>query len=142
MSTASLHAYMVPPPAVIISKNSSTGGISNASICFLIIPETAVSTPGNPPSIVGKGKPPGIRIAGFPVVAVCRWFIVFLVIPSRPKKVKNTFVSIPSITAPLALTNVAYTSSKEPLAHIIQTFSKGFFSFVSIFFSISFVSIF
>lgn len=38
---------------------------------------------------MGKGIPPGIRIPGFPTVAVCNLFKCFFVMASRPKKVKN-----------------------------------------------------
>ncbi len=71
--------------------------MSSASICFFIIDVAKALMPGMPPIQVG------MCIAGLPTVATRMPFIFFLCTASRPKKVKNSIASMPSIRAPLAM---------------------------------------
>ena len=53
--------------------------------------------PGSAPTTVG------MCMAGLPTVATFRWSMRLSMMASRPKKVKNSEASMPSILAPLAM---------------------------------------
>ena len=59
---------------------------------------------------------------GLPTVATLILPILFLVIASMPKNVKNRLASMPSIRAPLAMIRPGYTPSRPPLEMMIETF--------------------
>src|SRR6266568_2708753 len=99
--------------------NSPIGGISSFSISFFIIPVANDDMPGSAPRRVG------MCIPGFPTVATFRLFIRFLMIASRPKKVKKTEASIPSMRAPLAIIRPGYTPSSDPCEMMMETLCIG-----------------
>ena len=65
------------------------------SICFFIMCVAKACIPGSPMSAVG------MCVAGLPTGLNARWPIVFLLMMSKPQKVKNMCVSTPSPRAAL-----------------------------------------
>ncbi len=113
---ANLQPQILTPLATKISRNSSIGGMSNFSISFFIMLVAKLSIPGNPPKRVG------MCMAGFPTVATCKSLSLLLLMASNPKNVKNISASMPSMRAPFAKMNAAYTLSKVDLLTMMQTF--------------------
>ena len=77
--------------------NSGIGGMSSFSIWRFIIRVASADIPGSTPSSVGMCMP------GFPTVATLMFSWRSLRIASRPKNVKKTLASMPSMRAPFAM---------------------------------------
>ena len=96
MSADIRQAHRWPPAAWIMSSISGTGGTSSAAICWRIMRVAIACMPGSPDTAVG------MWVAGLPTGENWRFAIVFLLMISKPQKVKNRCVSMPSPRAALA----------------------------------------
>ena len=92
------------------SRNSRTGGMSSFSISLFIRCVAKADTPGIAPITVGNGiviGRPSIGMAMFsaelPTVDTLRLSSVLFASAFRPKKVKNSDASMPSMRAPFAM---------------------------------------
>ena len=96
MSADIRQAHRWPPESTICWRNSGTSGTPISSIDFFIWCVAIAVMPGRPP------RPWGMCVAVLPSIVNFRSPMVFLLIMSKPQKVKNRCVSTPSPRAALA----------------------------------------